>query len=108
MRRKLKIKADHKEHEKRVVKRYAWFPKTLDDDYFVWLEHYYIQQTYWIYNRKGRWHDRDTWSESTEKKRFLESIKDSENVQDRMDSPTYSLAKQAARRALRKRNSTYQ
>jgi len=108
MRWKLKTKADYKEGTERVIKKYALFPKTLDDDYRVWLESYYVKQRYWIFRRKGEWTDRETWSESTEKKSFLDSIKDSENVQDRMDSLTYSLAKQAAVRALRKRNSTYQ
>lgn len=108
MRWKLKIKADHKEGEERIIKRYALFPKTLNDNYRVWLESYYVKQKYWIFRRKGEWSDRETWSESTEKRKFLKSIKNSENyVQDEVD-PSITLAKQAAARALRSRNSTYQ
>ena len=108
MRWKLKVKAETKEFDERITKRYALFPRALDDDYRVWLEHYYTKQVYHIYNRKGKWRDRETWSESTEQRKLLNSIKDSENVQNRMDSPTYTLAEQATGRALRKRNITYQ
>ena len=79
MRRKLKVKATTPEGTKRIVKRYAWFPKTLKDNYQVWLEYYYVEQTYYIFRRKGEWIDRDTWSESTEKRKLLNSIKESEN-----------------------------
>ena len=103
MRWKLEVKAETKEYSERIITRYALFPKSLDDNYRVWLEHYYIKQVYYIYSRKGEWRDRETWSESTEQRKFLNSIKDSENVQDRMDSPTYTLAKQAAARILERK-----
>ena len=108
MRRKLEVKADHKEYSKRIIKRYALFPRTLDDNYQVWLELYYVKQIYYIWNRRGRWTDRETWSESTEKRKFLKSIKDSDkNVQDTMDTQKYAGAKQASARALKARNITY-
>lgn len=108
MRWKLKTKAECKDGTERVIQRYALFPRTLNDEYRVWLERYYVKQRYWIFKRKGEWTDRETWSESTQKRLFLDSIKDSDtNVQDYMDSTTYVKAKQAARRVLRKRNSTY-
>lgn len=108
MRWKLSVKADHKEGAERIIKRYALHPKTLDDNYRVWLEYYYVKQRYWIYQRKGEWRDRETWSESTQKRHFLNSIKDSDkNVQDTMDTTAYLKAKQAAGRALRKRDSPY-
>jgi len=108
MRWKLPVKAETKEYSERIVTRFAWFPKSLKDNYRVWLEPYYVKQTYYIWNRRGKWCDSETWSESTEQRRFLNSIKDSENVQDRMDTPKYTLAKQAAARALGKTNNTYQ
>jgi len=108
MRWKLEVKAETKEYSERIITRYALFPKSLDDNYRVWLERYYVKQKYYIFRRNGEWSDQKTWSESTEKKKFLDSIKDSENVQDRMDSPTYTLAKQAAGRALKKRSGIYQ
>lgn len=102
MRWKLKTKAEHKDGTVRIITKYAVFPKTLDDDYCVWLESYYVTQKYWIFDRKGRWLDQKTWSEGTEKRKFLNSIKDSENyVQDRMDTSTYTRAKQAAAKALK-------
>lgn len=108
MRRKLKVKADHEAGDERTVKRYAWFPKSLNDDYQVWLETYYVRQRYYIWDRLGRWRDEKTWSESTEKRRLLNSIKDSEKyVQDEMDTQKYTRAIQAAGRALRKTNSIY-
>lgn len=75
MRRKLKVKAEHKELEKRTVERYAWFPKTLDDNYRVWLEKYYVRQTYYIWDRRGRWVDTQSWSISTEQSKMLKNIK---------------------------------
>lgn len=75
MRLKLKVKADTKQYTKRVVTRYALFPRTLKDNYFVWLEKYYVEQTYYIWNRRGRWSDTDSWSESTEQRKMLETIK---------------------------------
>jgi hypothetical protein len=109
MRRKLRVKADHNHGDERIVERYAWFPRSLDDNYQVWLERYYVKQRYYIWDRKGRWRDQESWSESTEKRRFLNSIKDSDkNVQNGMDTQKYTRAKQAAGRALRSRNSTYQ
>jgi hypothetical protein len=109
MKRKLKVKADHHNGAERIVERYAWFPKSLDDDYQVWLETYYVRQIYYIWDRRGRWCNDKTWSERTEKRRFLNSIKDSEkNVQDGMGTQKYTRAIQAAERTLRKRNSTYQ
>lgn len=108
MRRKLEVKADHDDGAERKVKRYALFPKSLDDDYQVWLETYYVRQRYFIWNRVGRWVNVDTWSESTEKRKFLKSIKDSDkNVQDKMDTQKYTRAIQAAGRALRKTNSIH-
>ena len=108
MRRKLKTKADHKDGTVRIIKRYALFPKALDDNYQVWLERYYVKQKYWIFDRKGRWRDEKTWSESTEKRKFLDSIKDSENyVQDGMDSQKYTNAKRAAAKVLKSRSRTY-
>lgn len=108
MRRKLKTKADHKDGTERVITKYAVFPKTLDDDFCVWLERYYIKQKYYIWDRKGRWRDWRTWSESTEKRKFLDSIKDSENyVQDGMVSQKYTNAKRAAAKVLKQRTRTY-
>jgi hypothetical protein len=75
MRLKLKVKAETKEYTKRKVVRFALFPRTLKDNYFVWLEKYYVEQTYYIYRRRGRWSDTDTWSESTEQRKMLEVIK---------------------------------
>jgi hypothetical protein len=80
MRRKLKVKAETKEHTKRVIKRYAYFPKELKDGYFVWLESYYVEQTYYIWNRRGRWVNTDSWSESTEQRTMLDIIKGDENA----------------------------
>ena len=108
MRRKLKVKADHKEYSERTIVRYAWVPTKLDDNYQVWLEKYYVNQKYYIFNCKGEWLKKSTWSESTEKRKFLKSIKDSDkNVQNGMDTQKYTRAIQAAGRALRKTNSTY-
>lgn len=78
MRWKLKVKAKANEGEHRVITRFALFPRVLDDNYRVWLERYYVRQIYWIFRRKGEWCDKNTWSESTEKKKFLNSIKYSE------------------------------
>jgi len=108
MRRKLKVKADHKEYSERTIVRYAWFPVTLDDNYQVWLEKYYVKQKYFIFGRRGEWVKQKTWSESTEKRKFLNSIKDSDkNVQNEMVTQKYARAIQAAGRALKARNSTY-
>lgn len=75
MRIKLNVKAEVAEFTKRTVVRYAWRPMTLKDDYGVWLEKYYVEQTYFIWNRKGRWRDTKSWSESTEQRNMLEVIK---------------------------------
>jgi hypothetical protein len=75
MRWKLTVNFDHKDGERKIEKRYALFPRTLDDNYRVWLESYYVEQYYWIYNRKGEWRDRKTWSESTEQRNVLATIK---------------------------------
>ena len=108
MRWKLKTKADHKDGTERIITKYAVFPKALDDNYQVWLERYYVNQRYYIWDRKGRWRDQRTWSESTEKRKFLNSIKDSENyVQDGMDSQKYTNAKRAAAKVLKSRSRTY-
>lgn len=80
MRIKLKVNADNKEYAKRVVTRYAFFPRTLKDNYFVWLEKYYVEQTYYIFNRKGRWINTNTWGESTEQRKMLEVIKGEEDA----------------------------
>lgn len=80
MRFKLKIKANTKEYSKRVVTRYALFPRTLKDNYFVWLEKYYVEQTYYIWNRRGRWVNTNSWGESTEQRKMLEVIKGEEDA----------------------------
>jgi len=55
----------------RVVVRFALFPKTLNDDYCVWLEKYYKKQEYLA---RG-WFDRNTWYISTNHKKLLEKLK---------------------------------
>ena len=82
MRRKMPVKAEIEEYSKRIIQRYAYFPKVLKDNYFVWLEKYYVKQTYYIIRRKGEWYDTETWSESTEQSKFLKSIKYSEECSE--------------------------
>ena len=77
MKWKLTVKAETAVGTERIVERYALFPVALSDNYRVWLEKYYVKQKYFVFGRKGEWTDRETWSESTEKLRFLKSIKDS-------------------------------
>lgn len=76
MRRFRKPKFEAEEHAKRVVERFAWFPITLDDHYQIWLEKYYVQQTYYIIGNEGWWSNQKSWSISTEQKNMLKNIKD--------------------------------
>lgn len=75
MRLKLKVKAEVKEYSKRKIKRFAYLPKVLKDNYFVWWEEYYVEQTYIIWRRRGRWEDTKTWSVKTEQRNMLDVIK---------------------------------
>jgi hypothetical protein len=81
MRWKLKTKADCKEGTERVLKKYALIPEILSDNYFVWLETFYVKQRYYTIGNKGQWFDQESWSKSTEKNQLLESIKHSGNTQ---------------------------
>jgi hypothetical protein len=45
-------------HDRRLVRRFAWFPVESNDGYVYWLEHYYSCETF---NRdyNGSWWARD-------------------------------------------------
>lgn len=60
----------------RTVVRFAFFPKTLNDKYRVWMEKYYVRQKYFVFtSASDEWMDRETWSHATEKKRLLAKLK---------------------------------
>lgn len=60
----------------RTVVRFAFFPKTLNDKYRVWLEKYYVKQKYYTYGSMTcEWMNQKTWSHATEKKNLLEKLK---------------------------------
>ena len=60
---------------KREVKKFALFPKTLKDEYVVWLETYHSTETYYRFdNRQGRWVETNTWSSYTEQRKILDKI----------------------------------
>lgn len=70
---------------RRTEKRFALFPKTLKDEYFVWLETYYSEETYYRFdNRQGRWVETNNWSNSTEQRKILNFVKISDQ-QDTID-----------------------
>ena len=73
MRWKLDMPSDG---DKRVIERFALFPRTLDDKYRVWLEKYYVKQKYHVYHTMSNsWETIETWSQSTQNKKTLDKIR---------------------------------
>jgi hypothetical protein len=52
-------------HEMRIIKKFLWFPKTLDGE-TRWLETCHIEQRYYLPNGYGCWKD-IRWVEQTYK-----------------------------------------
>lgn len=42
----------------RVVRKFAWFPVHLHDEYTIWLEYYYSVER-WVCDMGGCWWDRE-------------------------------------------------
>jgi hypothetical protein len=50
---------------KRTVRKFAWFPKCLDDGWKIWLEHYWADQEFKhsqdIIFKYGFWYDKKSY-----------------------------------------------
>lgn len=57
--------------EYREIKRFAIFPKKLDDGYWVWFEKYYQKQLC----KRDYWSNKETWCKITHQKKLLDKLK---------------------------------
>lgn len=65
-----KAKEKEKSGATREVERFALFPQRLDDNFYVWLEKFYIKQKYF----RDEWVQMETWSQPTQNKKTINRL----------------------------------